>query len=93
MGLVGCAAEAVTLITVWERLWAKVRYGFLAAFVIIWTATGAQLFATGQPDSEIFWVFYVAVWAWYAVAVVLPDVRRRRRQSAGSAGSAGSEVR
>jgi hypothetical protein len=60
-----------------ERLWGHVRRGFLIAFVVIWTATGAQLFATGKPDSEIFWVFYVAVWVWYLVTVVLPDRRRR----------------
>lgn len=65
----------------WERLWAKVRYGFLVAFVAIWTALGASLYATGHPDNEVFWVFYAAVWAWYAVTVVLPDIRRRRARA------------
>jgi hypothetical protein len=63
---------------VWERLWAKVRKGFLVAFVAIWSAVGATLYGTGHPDNGIFWLFYVAVWAWYGVTVVLPDVRRRR---------------
>lgn len=62
----------------WERVWAKVRRGFLIAFVVIWTATGAQLIATGKPDSEVFWVLYVAVWVWYFVTVVLPDWRASR---------------
>jgi hypothetical protein len=63
---------------VWERVWAKVRRGFLIAFVVIWTATGAQLFATGKPDSTIFWVLYVLVWVWYCVTVILPDWRGSR---------------
>jgi hypothetical protein len=61
---------------VWERLWAKVRRGFLIAFVVIWTTIGTSLYATGHPDNDIFWVFYAAVWVWYLVAVVIPDRRR-----------------
>ena len=65
----------------WERLWAKVRRVFVIVFVVIWTATGAQLIATGKPDSEIFWVFYVAVWVWYLVTVLVPDWRGRRARA------------
>ena len=61
----------------WDRIWEKVRRAFLIAFVVIWTTVGTSLYATGHPDNEIFWLFYFAVWAWYAVTVVVPDVRRR----------------
>jgi hypothetical protein len=63
---------------VWERLRAKVRRVFLIVFVAIWTAVGASLYANGHPGNEVFWLFYAAVWAWYAATVVVPDIRRRR---------------
>ena len=60
-----------------ERWRGRLRRWAGIAFVIIWTATGAQLLATGRPGNEIFWLFYVAVWAWYLFLVVLPNRQRR----------------
>jgi hypothetical protein len=58
------------------RLKELVRRGFGYAFIVIWSAVGAQLLATHQHSNVVFWIIYVAVWVWYVVLVVLRDRRR-----------------